>query len=712
MPYPARLNPHLEAARKHALTWAREMGMLDARRDGGLIWDENDLERHDYGLLCAYTHPDCDGAALNLITDWYVWVFFFDDHFLEMFKRTRDSKGAKKYLDRLHLFMPLDGQEMPEPTNPVELGLADLWTRTAPAMSRDWRQRFIASNVNLMMESLWELSNITQDRVANPIEYVEMRRKVGGAPWSANLVEYAVGAEVPAKLAATRPLKVLRDTFADAVHLRNDLFSYQREVQEEGENANAVLVFERFLGNTTQEAAELVNELLTSRLHQFENTALTEVPPLLASESTPLKEQLAVAAYVKGLQDWQSGGHEWHMRSSRYMNETTESPFGGPTGLGTSAARLAFASVRNFTFVPFQPVEPVPSPPFYMPYKTQLNPHLDSARMHNATWMRQVGMHQPVPGLPGPGIWTETQIDGFDYALCSAAIDPDADGARLNASADWLAWGTYADDYYPLVFGAARDLAGAVAQSERLSLFMPVDSAETPEPVNALERGLSDVWRRTAGPMAVDVRREFRTAVENMIDSWLWELTNQAQHRIPDPIDFIEMRRRTFGSDLIMSLARFEHGRQIPPEVYTSRPIQELEHAAMDYAFMVNDLTSYKKEAEYEGEFHNSVLVTRNFLGCSLSKAVKVVSDLMTARMKQFEHVIATDLPVLRAELDLNGNAQTALNKYVTDLQNYLFAVLIWHVNTRRYVDARPRHSPTAPSGHTGLVTSAAANGP
>ena len=53
---------------------------------------------------------------------------------------------------------------------------------------------------------------------------------------------------------APRPLRVLSDTFADAVHLRNDLFSYQREVQEEGENSNAVLVFERFFDCPTQEA--------------------------------------------------------------------------------------------------------------------------------------------------------------------------------------------------------------------------------------------------------------------------------------------------------------------------------------------------------------------------------------------------------------------------------------------------------------------------
>src|SRR4029079_6559502 len=104
--------------------------------------------------------------------------------------------------------------------------------------------------------------------------YIEMRRKVGGAPWSAELVEHAVFVEVPARVAASRPLRLRIDTFADAVHLRNDIFSYEREILDEGELSNAILVLERFLDVDTQRAADLTNDLLTSRLQQFENTAL------------------------------------------------------------------------------------------------------------------------------------------------------------------------------------------------------------------------------------------------------------------------------------------------------------------------------------------------------------------------------------------------------------------------------------------------------
>jgi germacradienol/geosmin synthase len=688
MPYPARLNPNLEGARQHSTEWARQMGMLDDRApDGRLIWDEAELLKHDYGLLCAYTHPDCDAPALDLVTDWYVWVFFFDDHFLEVYKRTRDTAGAKEYLDRLPDFMPLDGGEMPEATNPVERGLADLWNRTAPAMSPDWRRRFTTSSINLLLESLWELSNITSGRVADPVEYVEMRRKVGGAPWSANLIEYAARAEVPASIAERRPMRVLRDTFADGVHLRNDIFSYQREVTDEGENANAILVFERFLNRSTQESAELVNDLLTSRLHQFENTALTEVAPMFADNAITPPQQLAVAAYVKGLQDWQSGGHEWHMRSSRYMNDAPSPGLSlGPTGIGTAAARLAFAGVRQHGFVPHQRVGASRIPDIYQPYEVRLNPALDEARRHNVEWARDMGMLDPLPAFAGARVWTQRQMHGIDLALCAAGINPDGSPAELNLASDWLAWGTWGDDMYPKLFGAAKNYAAAAAQNRRLLPLMPLDDdAAVPEPANPLEAGLADLWRRTVPAFSRDARREFRATVEVMLESWLWELSNMIQNRIPDPVDYVEMRRKTFGSELTMNLARLRHGNRLPAEVFASRPIRALDSAAMDYAALLNDVFSYQKEIEFEADMHNGVLVAQHFLECGYPEAVEVVNDLMTARMRRFERIVAEEVPPLAEEHDLDDAGRAVLDTYITDVQHWMSAILNWHRTVDRY---------------------------
>lgn len=717
-PYPARLNPNLSEAREHSKSWAVSMEMIDVPQHGTAIWSEDDFDSHDYALLCAYTHPDAMADDLNLVTDWYVWVFYFDDHFLELYKRTLDSAGARGYLNRLPAFMPIDGVITETPANPIEYGLADLWTRTVPARSVDWRRRFATSTENLLNESLWELANISQQRIPNPIEYVETRRKVGGAPWSANLVEHAANAEVPAEIAPTRPMQVLRDTFSDGVHLRNDLFSYQREVEDEGEINNGVLVFEHFLGCSTQQAADAVNDLLTSRLQQFEHTAVTEVPGLLADYGVEPGAGSDVAAYAKGLQDWQAGGHEWHMQSSRYMNDGQSTAYGlatGPTGLGTSAARIvpsllstAPQRIRSFTHVPFQPVGPLRRPDFYMPFAAQRSPHLDPARDNVVEWARRVGMLDP----PEPDIWDKDKLTGFDFPLCAAGIHPDATPDQLDLTSQWLTWGTYGDDYYPVVFAPTRNIAGAKASNQRLSEFMPVESTVTPVPATALERSLSDLWSRTAGPMTVDARRAFRHAIQEMIDSWLWELANQSLNRIPDPIDYIEMRRKTFGSDLTMSLCRLAHGRAVPAEIYRTRTIRSLENAAADYACLTNDVFSYQKEIEFEGEVHNCVLVVENFLSCDRERAFEVVNDLMTSRMQQFQHVVSTELPTLFDEFGLDAEACQTLRGYAEELQNWMSGILVWHEECLRYDECELRRQAAArsrPFGRpAGLGTSAA----
>jgi len=726
MPYPARLNPSLEGAREHSKAWAYQTGILDAQAGSGdaVIWDEAKFDAMDYALLCSYTHPDAPSPELDLVTDWYVWVFYFDDHFLEVYKRPQDQVGAKEYLDRLPAFMPIDLTDTPpEPTNPIERGLIDLWMRTVPTKSREWRVRFFESTKNLLEESMWELANISGQRIPNPIEYIEVRRKVGGAPWSAHLVEHAAFVEIPDRVAATRPMRVLTDTFADGVHLRNDLFSYQRETQDEGELANCVLVLERFLDVGTQRAADLTNDILSSRLYQFENTALTELPSLFEEHGLDPLERESVLLYVKGLQDWQSGGHEWHMRSSRYMNKgaspapsVAERLLSGPLGLGTSAARLTLSPgalglsrFKSHTHVPYAAVGPTTLPEFSMPYTARVNANLERSRQHCIDWARERGMLGPLPGVPGLGIWDEENLALFDFANCAARIHPDASGPELDISSAWLTWGTYGDDYYPVVFGTTRDMVGAKALTARLSALMPLDLAPTPPPLTPVETGLADLWIRTATPMSVDQRRQFRQVVERMTESWLWELANHIQQRIPDPVDYVEMRRRTFGSDMTMSLARITKGGKLPRELFRTRSMQGLENAAQDYACFTNDIFSYQKEIEFEGELHNCVLVVEKFLDMDREQAVLVVNDLMTARLQQFEHIIATELPLLVDDFGLDADARKVLDGYVEGLQDWVAGILDWHRQSGRYPEAalrnRYRRPPQRFDAPTGLGT-------
>ncbi|CAL9620440.1 Germacradienol_geosmin synthase [Streptomyces sp. enrichment culture] len=255
----------------------------------------------------------------------------------------------------------------------------------------------------------------------------------------------------------------------------------------------------------------------------------------------------------------------------------------------------------------------------------------------------------------------------------------------MNLASGWLAFGTYGDDYYPLVYGHRRDLAAARLTTARLSACMPLDGEPVPPPANAMERSLIDLWARTTAGMTPEERRPLKSAVDRMTEAWVWELANQIQNRVPDPVDYLEMRRATFGSDLTLGLCRAGHGPAVPPEVYRSGPVRSLENAAIDYACLLNDVFSYQKEIEYEGEIHNAILVVQNFFGVDYPSALGVVQDLMNQRMRQFEHVVAHELPVVYDDFQLSDEARAVMRGYVTDLQNWMAGILNWHRNVPRY---------------------------
>jgi germacradienol/geosmin synthase len=352
-------------------------------------------------------------------------------------------------------------------------------------------------------------------------------------------------------------------------------------------------------------------------------------------------------------------------------------------------------------------------PDFYMPYAARVNSNLERSRRYCIDWAGQMGMLDLPPS--GAGIWDEENLALFDFANCAARIHPDASGPELDISSAWLTWGTYADDYFPAVFWPTRNMAGARVFNARLPAFMPLegplDGTDTPPPANAVETGLADLWIRTAAPMTIPQRRQFRQAVESMTTSWLWELANHIQHRIPDPVDYIEMRRYTFGSDMTMSLARITKAGEVPAGIFHTRTLRALESSAVNYGCFTNDIFSYRKEIEFEGELHNAVLVVQKFLDTGRAQAIEVVNDLMTSRIRQFEHIIATELPLIVDEFELDAGARETLDGYVVGLQDWMAGILDWHMLCGRYQEAalrrRYQKKPQRLGGPTGLGSAA-----
>ncbi len=475
MPWSARANPHVGGARSHVRAWAHDVGILGSPET---VWNADDFDAADFASFTASVHPDAQAAELELLTDWYVWLFYLDDDFGETCKRSGDLARARALAERLEALMAVDpGDDSgPQPETIVEIALQDLWSRTASTASPAWRERFVESNRRLFDEFSWEIVLRREDRVADPIEYVEMRRRTGGTPWSADLVEHALERELAAGIVTSRPIRVLRDVFADSVGLHNDIVSYDKELLVEDDRNNGVHIAHGFLGCELQQAVEVVNDLITSRLRHFENTAATELEPLFAEHGLDPAQRADVLRYVAGLQDWMAGDRGWHMASGRYGHADTarSAPASGPTGLGTAATRIAQLRPRPAQLTR-RAAGTLEAPELYMPYEARVSPHLDGARARGREWARDIGM------LDGD-VWDERRLGAIDPALLTALTHPDAPAEELDLINAWNTWAFYADDLAVERFKRGRplgahDLVAAKALVRRLAAFMPEDRA-------------------------------------------------------------------------------------------------------------------------------------------------------------------------------------------------------------------------------------------
>jgi len=724
MPWPARMNPHVEEARVHAKAWARDMGMFDSPQnaDGSGTW-ESTFDSYDPGLFVALTHPDAPVPELELLSDWYAWWFYVYDFFVLF--GGYDGAGARECVPQLLALMPLDVTALPagEPANPVERGLADLWPRTVPTKSVEWRHRF-SEHIRSLAEALMrERFNRLQDksRVLAPVEYIDTHRQAWGWSWKADLVEHALGIEIPSELYPTRPIRVLNETFADSVNLRLDIFLYQRGV-DEGKVNNGVVVVQSFLDCDLQRAVDTVNNFVTSRLYQFEDTALTELFPLFEEYGTGLRTRAAILTYVKGLQDWMAGNLEW-ARASAYGQEADAvsspahlgAPY-GPTGLGTVAARLGLSPqamglrLRSYQGVPYR-AEPFELPQFYMPFSTRLNPHLDALRTHAKAWAREMGLLGPVPDARGKwGKWDEDRWDSVGFELCTALSFPDVELAELELVNDWLVWVTYAKDYFLECFKRRRDLLGAMAFLSRLPAFAPAEGAVTPVPTNPVERALADLWSRGAKDMSTSLRRPLAGCIEDLAESFMRDLTTLVQNRTPDPLDFLEMRTANMFFNGFRILILYALHLDNPPEVYLTPPMRSLAKAFETVLDAYLDIFGYEMRVEFQHDFNNGVVVVQRFFDCDVQQAVDLLSNLGASQLRQFEYTVATELPALFDELDLDTSAREGVLTYVEGLQSYMAGSLGWMLGdsppetASQDVPAPPQRSIVP----TGLGTSAA----
>ncbi|MFI6101127.1 hypothetical protein ACIA8G_36760 [Lentzea sp. NPDC051213] len=286
---------------------------------------------------------------------------------------------------------------------------------------------------------------------------------------------------------------------------------------------------------------------------------------------------------------------------------------------------------------------------------------LDRVRSHSLEWAHRFGLLSEN--------WSEQDFLDFDLPLFAALTHPHARGSVLDLLSDWYVWGWYLDDLIVDRFkrtgdiDGAREFLGAVAEGDTV-----------------VGRSLRDLLARTPRP-------ELARHLPNAIGDGLWEVENTARSRVPDPVDYVQMRRLSGGVPWAMVL--IEVGLGVEVTVPESLDWQRFADAFADVVDLHNDLVSYRRETEYEHDVNNAVVVWQVHFGLSVTEAVLRVEQLLAARTALFDELC-----------ERLATPDTML--LITAMREWLAGDLRWHAETARY-----RKWPLRTFAPRGLGTSA-----
>ncbi|WP_330292236.1 terpene synthase family protein [Streptomyces sp. NBC_00576] len=315
-------------------------------------------------------------------------------------------------------------------------------------------------------------------------------------------------------------------------------------------------------------------------------------------------------------------------------------------------------------------------------YTWQGNPSVDLLNRDGDEWTYSMGL---LPLAADPDEWADIGL-----ADITAWCYPFAAEDELFLAYHLYAWMFALDLLFVRTFKAERDLTGARAMVDRLSLFMPLDGTSRAIPEHPIERSLADLWLRMTPTRSTAWKRNMQSAVMEYADGQCWELECMCIGRIPDPAEYLVRRRGSFGGHVGICLAEHVAAAEVPARVRHSRPFRALMDAWTDLQTLYNDVRSYRREVENEDETCNFVLVFAKFLYISVDEAATVVTRLRAARQSEYDHLVSTQLPALCEQLQLNGNDREQLSSVIEAMRYHLAAVDVWTTIAPRYQAPAP----------------------
>lgn len=217
----------------------------------------------------------------------------------------------------------------PRRPDKYDLALLQLRDGVANLSTPDFANRFF----QLLLEH-WRDSTTTWETEGTYLggieQYIPLRRSCSGMLPTVLLIEYAKDHFMPeGALDLVPSLADAINAVADIGGLTNDLFSYAKEVIDQGTTLNMIPVLQRERGYVMSRFAILDGlEIVDGKFAAFQKAIEDANSETAAIEDPDYREQMQgfLDDYVDGMWDMISGAYHWQTETNRYRNERNPFP--------------------------------------------------------------------------------------------------------------------------------------------------------------------------------------------------------------------------------------------------------------------------------------------------------------------------------------------------------------------------------------------------
>lgn len=295
------MHPEAEALARRALAWAGERGLLP---DDGAT---TAAKVRSYSLLAARCYPQAPFERLAAISDYYSWLFFFDDACENLSLAGAADDEVRTFL--LDAYGALSGRAG-DSSSRFAASLDDIWRRIGPLCPPTWHDRFERHVTNYIDGCVWEAQNRRLQRAPSRAVFQSMRMFTSTMYEFWDLIEYAGDFCLPDEVVGHPVLAELQRAANAVASFANDLFSFHKEMQN-GDMHNLVVVVQREEGLSLEAAFARA-----AALHDAQAQHYRELERLVPSFGEAIDHN--VARYLEGMRIWMRANHDWSLATPRY----------------------------------------------------------------------------------------------------------------------------------------------------------------------------------------------------------------------------------------------------------------------------------------------------------------------------------------------------------------------------------------------------------